>query len=59
MGYVAKSSYGQTVMIRAGKLDGVHDALCAETSARLEALMACSEQGMISLQVETDCANLV
>ncbi|KAF8725713.1 hypothetical protein HU200_020262 [Digitaria exilis] len=58
-GYIVRTSDGAVVLAGAGRLSSVRDALCAEMSACLHALSACSKQGMAKIRLESDCLNLV
>jgi hypothetical protein len=58
-GFVIRSHDGQAVMAGAGRLEHVHDALSAEMYACLEALKACSDQGMMRVIIESNRAALV
>jgi ribonuclease HI len=46
-------------MVGADRLEHVHDALNTEMYACLETLKACSDQGMMRVIIESDCATLV
>jgi hypothetical protein len=58
-GFVIQSHDGQAVMVGADRLEHVHDALNAEMYACLETLKACSDQGMMRVIIESNCATLV
>ncbi|KAF8722591.1 hypothetical protein HU200_022425 [Digitaria exilis] len=58
-GYIVRTSDGEAVLAGSGRLTSVYDVLCAEMYACLHALSACSEQGMMKIQIESDCSNLV
>jgi ribonuclease HI len=58
-GFTVRDKNGAAVMARAGRLDSVHDAFCAEAQACLTALTAISAQGMTRIQLESDSPNLV
>ncbi|TVU30824.1 hypothetical protein EJB05_22468 [Eragrostis curvula] len=56
-GFVVRDNAGLAVLVGAGRIVSAHDAVRAEMSACLMALKACSEQGMVSIQIKTDCFN--
>nr|BAD05391.1 hypothetical protein [Oryza sativa Japonica Group]BAD05566.1 hypothetical protein [Oryza sativa Japonica Group] len=58
-GFVVRDHGGHCVLAGAGRIELVHDALCAEAMACLYALRAAANNGISHVSVETDCSVLV
>lgn len=50
---------GEAVLASAGRLPFIHDAMCPEAQACLQAVQTASAYGMIYIQVEVDSSVLV
>jgi ribonuclease HI len=57
-GFVARNEAGVIQCVGDGKIDAVSSTLQAEAIACLQALNCIVEQGMMSIELETDCLNL-
>ncbi|RLN16712.1 hypothetical protein C2845_PM02G22000 [Panicum miliaceum] len=58
-GFVVRDENGQAVLVGAGNLQAMHDALCAEADACLAALIATMNHGMSNIVFESDSLVLV
>lgn len=50
---------GSGVLVGAGRIESVHDALNAEAEACMNALHATANHGIFHIAIETDCSALV
>lgn len=58
-GFIVRDSIGEGQMAGASRMYTTHSAFVAEAIACLQAMKCCLEQGMMMIQVETDCSNMV
>ncbi|GJN25606.1 hypothetical protein PR202_gb13454 [Eleusine coracana subsp. coracana] len=58
-GFLIRNHHGEAVLAAAGSLPLVHDVLCAEAQACLQAVQMASAYGMTYIQVELDSLVLV
>jgi ribonuclease HI len=54
-GFVITNEIGEAVAAVAGRIENVSNPLQAEAMACYQALTFVAEQGMVALEVETDC----